>query len=45
MPLETLLAASQRTGTPEVVGIPRQEEKTASSWLPDNQKKRRFKFV
>ena len=40
--LATLLAASQRNGTPEVMGIPRQEIKTARSGLPDNQKKRRF---
>jgi len=45
MPLETLLAASQRTGLPEVMGIPRQEVKTASSGLPDNQIKGRFQFV
>ena len=42
MPLETLLAASQRTGTPEVIGIPGQEVKTASSGLPVNQKKEAF---
>jgi len=45
MPLVTLLATSERTGTPEVMGIPRQEIKTASSGPPDNKKKRRFKFV
>jgi len=36
MPLETLLAASLRTGTAEVMGIPQEEVKTASSGLPDN---------
>ena len=33
---------SQRTGTAEVMGILRQEVKTASSGLPDNQNKTRF---
>ena len=30
-------AISQRTGTPEVMGISRQEVKTANSGQPDNQ--------
>jgi len=40
--LVTLLATSQRTGTPEVMRIPRQEIKIASSRPPNNQKKRRL---
>jgi len=40
MPLETLLAASQRNSPPEVKGIPRQEIKTTSRGLPDKQIKK-----
>jgi len=42
MLLEILLAASQRSGISEVMGIPQQEVKIASSGLPDNQMKKRF---
>jgi len=40
-----LLAVSQRTGTPLVMGISWQEVRTATSGLPDNQMRKTFQFV